>query len=93
VLDQLAQITGLSAPARSIPAWIPLSVAWVDEKILAHLGKTPSVPIDGVRMSMQYMYYDASKAVQELGLPQTPIADALKQAVTWFAAHGYANLP
>ncbi|PSB06023.1 dihydroflavonol 4-reductase [filamentous cyanobacterium CCP2] len=91
VLDQLAQITGLPAPARSIPAWIPLSVAWVDEKVLAQFGKTPSVPIDGVRMSMQYMYYDAAKAVQELGLPQTPIEVGLRRSVDWFRERGYVE--
>jgi dihydroflavonol-4-reductase len=93
VLDQLAQITGLPAPTRSIPAWIPLSVAWLDEKVLAKLGKTPAVPIDGVRMSMQYMYYDPSRAVRELGLPQTPIEQSLRQAVKWFGERGYAALP
>jgi dihydroflavonol-4-reductase len=84
LLDQLSTITGLPAPDRSIPAWIPLTAAWVDERILAPLGKTPSVPIDGVRMAKQSMYYDASKAVRELGLPQSPIVIALKDAVEWF---------
>lgn len=91
ILDQLAQITGLKAPQNSIPSWIPLSVAWVDEQILAPLGKTPSVPLDGVRMANQMMYYDASKAVRELGLPQSPILTALKDAVEWFLSHGYVN--
>jgi dihydroflavonol-4-reductase len=68
LLDQLSTITA----------------AWVDERILAPLGKTPSVPIDGVRMAKQSMYYDASKAVRELGLPQSPIVIALKDAVEWF---------
>jgi len=91
LLDQLSQLTGLSAPSRSIPAWIPLSVAWVDERILAPLGKTPTVPIDGVRMSQHAMYYDATKAVRDLGLPQTPIYTALKDAVDWFVSNGYVN--
>ena len=84
LLDQLAQITGLSAPQYKVPAWLPLSVAWVDEQILAPLGKSPSVPLDGVRMSKQAMYYDASKAVRELGLPQSSLTRALKDAVDWF---------
>ncbi|HEY9847319.1 MAG TPA: hopanoid-associated sugar epimerase [Candidatus Caenarcaniphilales bacterium] len=89
MLDQLADLTGLPAPQRSIPAWIPLSAAWVDECLLAPLGKTPSVPLAGVQMSKQQMYYDAAKAVRELGLPQTPITAALKDAVDWFMNHGY----
>lgn len=89
ILDHLAQITNLPAPNRTIPAWIPYSVAWVDEKILARLGKIPSIPIDGVKMAQHTMYYDASKAVRQLGLPQTPVHIALKDAVEWFISHGY----
>ena len=92
LLDQLAQITGISAPQRTVPAWLPLSVAWIDERLLAPLGKPPSIPIDGVRMANQAMYYDASKAVRELGLPQTPIAIALKNAVNWFVTEKYVDL-
>jgi dihydroflavonol-4-reductase len=91
LLDQLAQITGLSAPQQTVPLWLPLGVAWIDECILARFGKSPSVPLDGVRMASQLMYYDAAKAVRELGLPQTPIAIALKDAVDWFLSNGYVN--
>lgn len=91
LLDQLAQLTGLSAPQYTVPAWLPLSVAWIEERILAPLGKTPSVPLDGVRMAHQRMYYDASKAVRELGLPQSSITKALKDAVDWFVIQGYVD--
>jgi hopanoid-associated sugar epimerase len=91
LLEQLAQITDLPAPQTSIPAWIPLTVGWVEEKILAPLGKTPTVPIDGVRMAQQPMYYDTSKAIRELGLPQSPLSVALKDAVDWFVSNGYVN--
>jgi len=87
ILDQLSQITGLSAPARSIPVWLPLSLAWIDEAILTKFGKTPSIPIDGVRMSKQPMYYNPEKAIRELGLPQTPIRTALEDAVNWFQSN------
>ena len=91
LLDQLAQITGLNAPQLSVPSWLPLSVAWVEEKILAPLGKPPSVPLDGVRMAKQPMYYDASKAVRELGLPQSPLSLALRDAVDWFVSQKYVQ--
>lgn len=91
LLDQLAHLTGLSAPQRAVPAWLPLSAAWIDERILAPLGKPPSVPLDGVRMAKQPMYYDSSKAIRELSLPQTPLPAALKDAVDWFVFH--FNIP
>lgn len=83
-LDLLSKITSLPAPQKTLPIWLPLSVAWVDEMILTKLGKTPSIPLDGVKMSRQPMYYNASKAVQELGLPQSSIQTALQDAVNWF---------
>ena len=91
LLDELESITGLSAPQRTVPAWLPLSVAWIDEKILAPLGKQPSVPLDGVRMAKQRMYYNPSKAVRELNLPQSSLNTALKDAVDWFVSHKYVN--
>ncbi|MBD2099838.1 hopanoid-associated sugar epimerase [Leptolyngbya sp. FACHB-261] len=94
LLDRLEALTGLRAPQRSVPHWLPLSVAWLDERLLSPLlGKSTSVPIDGVRMSQSYMYYSPAKAVRELGLPQTPLDIALKDAVAWFVEKGYCQLP
>lgn len=84
LLEKLATITGLPAPKHTIPYWIPYTAAWFDEKILSPMGKHPSLALDGVRMSKQKMFYDATKAVQELGLPQSSIDNALQDAVTWF---------
>ena len=36
------------------------------------------------------MFFDGSKAVRELGVPQSPIEPALARAVRWFVDHGYA---
>lgn len=85
LLRKLEQITGLPAPKYTIPYWIPYSVAWLEEKVLAKLGKPPTIALDGVRMSRQKMFYDASKAVNDLGLPQTDIDRAIKDAVQWFS--------
>jgi len=89
ILDMLAELTGLSAPRGEIPAWVPLTTAWFDEVILASLGKTPSVPLAGVHMAKQMMFYDPAKAVQNLELPQTSIRLALQEAVDWFVHNNY----
>ncbi len=34
---------------------------------------------------------DCSRAVWELGLPQSPLEDAFREAVDWFREHGYAD--
>ena len=84
LLIKLEQITGIAAPRHTIPYWIPYTVAWLEEMVFAKLGKQPSLALDGVRMSRQTMFYDAAKAVNELGLPQTDIDEALIEAVEWF---------
>ncbi|APB34627.1 hopanoid-associated sugar epimerase [Gloeomargarita lithophora Alchichica-D10] len=89
-LQKLAQITGLPAPGWQIPVQIPLAVAWVDEMLLGAWGKTPSLALDGVRMAQQTMYYDASRAIRELGLPQTDLDQAIREAVDWFRQQGMA---
>ncbi|NJM45200.1 MAG: NAD-dependent epimerase/dehydratase family protein [Alkalinema sp. RU_4_3] len=91
VLAMLGTITSRKPPQCQLPLWLPLGIAWVDEKILGSLGKTPSVPIDGVRMSRQKMFYNPSKAVKTLGLPQTEVAIALADAVDWFKRNGYVQ--
>jgi dihydroflavonol-4-reductase len=44
-----------------------------------------------VRMSSKYGYFDVSKAVNELGLPQTPIKTTIEKAVNWFRENGYVK--
>lgn len=88
LLDILESITGLKAPRVRVPHFIPLAVAAIDELILGRLGKKPDVSFDSVRMSKKAMYYDSSKAVRELGLPQSNIEGALRKAVEWFRIMG-----
>ncbi len=50
-----------------------------------------SLPVDAnqVLMSMRTIYADSSKAVRELGLPQTPLEAAVEEAHQWYLENGY----
>ncbi|MFN0083935.1 MAG: hopanoid-associated sugar epimerase [Blastocatellia bacterium] len=90
MLELLAAVTGRRAPSFAIPHAIPLAAAYVDERILARfLGTRPHLSFYSVQMSRKAMYYDSSKAVRELGLPQRPIEAALEKAAHWFEGSGY----
>ena len=89
MLEMLAAITGKRVPRIALPHFIPLAVAFIDELILARLGKKPQISFYAAQMSRKAMYYDSSKAVCELGLPQTPIETAMEKAVSWFEENGY----
>jgi dihydroflavonol-4-reductase len=47
------------------------------------------IPLAGVQMAKKFMYFDSTLAINELGLPQTPVEDALKRAVLWFKNNNY----
>lgn len=90
MLKMLSAIAGKPAPRFAIPHIVPLTVAFIDEMILArYFGKTPQVSFYSVQMSQKAMYYDSSKAVRELGLPQNSIEAGLEKAIRWFETNGY----
>jgi dihydroflavonol-4-reductase len=91
MLDILASLTGMKAPTKRVPHFIPLAVAYIDEGVLAKFGKRPDVSINAVKMSSKVMYYDSSKAVRELGMPQSPVEGAIEKAVQWFRGNGYVT--
>jgi len=91
LLEILSVMTGIKAPRTRVPHLVPLAAAYIDEGVLSRLGKRPSVSIYAVKMSQKAMYYDSSKAIGELGLPQSPIESALEKAVRWFRENGYVK--
>jgi len=93
IFSMLAQITGLPAPRIRVPYALIWLVALGNEGVARLAHRPPRVPLTGVRMAKKYMYFNAEKAVRELGLPQTPVEQALRDAVDWFVASGYVPTP
>lgn len=91
IFQTLGALTGLPAPTVKVPHWLPLGWAALDTGFSRLVGRTPGVPLEAVRLSRYKMYFDASKAVRELGLPQTPIEEPLQRAVDWFRTNGYVT--
>ena len=87
----LAEITGLSAPKVRLPYTPILLAAYINEGLSKITGREPLIPLAGVQMAAKFMYFDPSRAVGELELPQTPVREALQRAVEWFRQHGYAG--
>lgn len=91
IFSLLEGITGLAAPRLRLPYTPILLAAYVNEGIARITGKEPLIPLAGVQMAAKFMFFDSAKAVRELGLPQTPVKDALQRAVEWFRDNGYAR--
>jgi dihydroflavonol-4-reductase len=85
IVRELAAITGLPAPRLKLP----YAVAWTAGAVSTALAtfvtrRPPAVALEAVRMARRRMFFDASKAVRELGLPQTPVRVAFEDAIAWF---------
>jgi dihydroflavonol-4-reductase len=91
VFRVLEQISGLRGPGIRIPYFVALAAAHVDETISRFSGKPPKAPLGGVRMAKYKMFFSPTKAIRELGLPQTPPQQALSDAVEWFRQNGYVK--
>jgi dihydroflavonol-4-reductase len=91
ILDKLAAITGLPSPKVKLPYVVALAAGVVDEIVTGRiLGREPRATIDAVRMGRKKMFVSCAKAERELGWKTVPVDDALRRAVEWFQAHGYA---
>jgi dihydroflavonol-4-reductase len=91
IFATLSEITGLRAPRVKLPYRPILWAAYANQALSALTGKEPLIPLAGVQMAAKFMYFDSSKAVAELGLPQTPVRESLERAVAWFRSHDYAR--
>ncbi|MFI5089883.1 MAG: hopanoid-associated sugar epimerase [Terriglobales bacterium] len=91
ILDRLAAITGLPSPKVKLPYAVALAAGAVDTLFTGVLlGREPRVTLDSVRMGRKKMFASSAKAERELGWKVVPVDDALRRAVEWFRAHGYA---
>ncbi|HEY0798550.1 MAG TPA: NAD-dependent epimerase/dehydratase family protein, partial [Candidatus Baltobacteraceae bacterium] len=92
LLERIGKLAGRSAPRFTVPHWIPLTAAFVEERMLAPLGRRPAtLAVEGVRMSRESMYYDTTRAQRELGYTHGPIEAGISDAIDWFSKNGYLS--
>ncbi len=89
-LGLVAVAAGRRAPRFKVPFFVALAAGMMSEAASYVTGRKPQAPLAGVLMARKKMYFDASRAVRELEMPQTPVEVAVEQAVRWFVDHGYA---
>jgi dihydroflavonol-4-reductase len=91
ILDKLAAITGLPSPKVKLPYVVAYATGVVDTVVSGKmLKREPRVTLDSVRMGRKKMFITSAKAERELGWNPGPVDGALRRAVEWFRANGYA---
>ena len=91
ILDKLNAITGLPSPSIRMPYAIAYATGAVDTLVTGKMRhREPRVTLDSVRMGRKKMFVTSAKAERELGWNPAPVDRALRRAVDWFRANGYA---
>lgn len=91
---ELARIVARTVGRRSRTIAVPFAIA----ELAAHAAllatrhltrRAPLLTPDSVRIARLGLAADCRRAVEELGMPQTPIEQAVSDAHAWFVQHGY----
>lgn len=85
----VAEIAGVKPPRLKLPYGIALTLGHLFELQARITKKPPVVSVSQVRLGKMGEHFDNSKAVNELGLPLTPIRTTIEKTVNWFRENGY----
>lgn len=87
--DAVMRAAGRPPLKRKLPKHALLGVAWAMERMAKKTNKPPLVTVKALLYGTQYVWFDCRKAREELGLPETPLAQTIDRAIGWFRANGY----
>ncbi len=87
----IGEVAGVQPPTRKMPYPLAIAIAYGFQLLSAITGKPPLLTPTMVRMGSLSAYFDCSKAVNELGLPQTPVRETIEKAVNWFRENSYVQ--
>jgi dihydroflavonol-4-reductase len=91
-LGRLATISGLPAPRVKIPYAVALSFALGAEAVARTVTRRPPrASLTEVRMARKRMFFDSSKAQDELGYSPAPVDAAIAAAIEFFKSRGTAR--
>jgi dihydroflavonol-4-reductase len=91
ILDKMAAITGIPSPTVKIPFAVAATYAFFEEWITGRIrGKEPRATLEEVRMGRKKMFASSARAQQELDFRIVPVYPAMRAAIEWFRANGYA---
>jgi dihydroflavonol-4-reductase len=91
ILDKMSAITGIPSPTVRIPFAVAATYAFFEEWITGRMrGREPRATLEEVRMGRKKMFASSARAQQELGFRLLPVYPAMRAAIEWFRAHGYA---
>ena len=91
LLQDIASLVGRRAARIRLPWRALIPIAYVAEAVANVTGREPFVTMDGVRMAKYHMFFESTKAEQQLGHRARPYIEGIEGAVRWFRDAGYLS--
>jgi dihydroflavonol-4-reductase len=89
ILQDIAGLVGGRAAKIRLPWRALIPVAFIAEAVANVTGREPFATIDGVRMAKYRMFFESTKAEQQLGYRARPYSEGISDALRWFSSAGY----
>lgn len=89
---RVGRIVGRSGPRRVVPSFLILAAGNLMSRIGRITGRKPKFDRNIARFSTLKAYYTSRKAIEELGLPQTPVETAIRDSVRSLVAYDHLSL-
>ncbi|OGO30955.1 MAG: epimerase [Chloroflexi bacterium RBG_16_56_11] len=87
----VAEVAGTRPLTMRLPAGLMITLGYTYQAISAITRKPPLLKPNSARFACETAFYNPSKAVNELGMPQTPLRTTVEKAVNWFRENGYVK--
>ena len=89
--SKMKNVCGFPKQLISLPKQLILTAGQAGSFYEKITGKPAKLNKTNARLLITNNYYSSEKAIRELQLPQTPVEQAIEDALEWFARHDYFN--
>jgi len=89
--QMIGEVGGVQAPSLRLPTTVAIATGHLYEAMATVTRQPPPTTAAWVKIGSRYSFWDSSKAMRELGLPQTPVRESLKKAIDWFRDKQYIH--
>ncbi len=89
MFTRIAEVVGARPPGFAIPYPVAVAAGYALDVVGRLLGFEPDINSITAKMGFAPHYFTPKKAIEELGMPQSPIEGAIRRAFEWFKKYGY----
>lgn len=85
----MAQVMNVRPPRLPVPPAVAAAIGWASDLTQKLTGRRTALNSSMTAVANDGHYFNVTKALDELHLPQTPVRVAIDEAFGWFRQHGY----